>query len=949
MEAEREALVKDAFPRLRAYCEERGVTFAGVELRTGIPDEQVFRGEALIPCFKQIARCRLFLGLLADHYGSSLPIPESLLRDYPWLADLTDRSFTELEFRHGALNRPPSDGTAFFCFRAGGGHKDPKLLRELKEEVSAKLPFVTYGGPDDLVSRVCDHFEKVLDELFPTGELDHRGREAAAHNAFRLERTTVFQGRTEDLQALEDTLEANGRVVLTGSVGIGKSALVANWLDGRPSNGIVIEHYVDASEYSTDVPAMLRRILTELMFESGISGEIPEEPTAGDLHRWLTAAGAISPLLLVIDGIDHLIVPDERAPLHWMPRGRSKGVRVVVSTARVDHVRELDRLGWASLELEPLPSEAVLAVSDEFLALHGMELDRYLRPMLRATPAVGNPAFLTLFLEEVHQCGELGGLSELFISYLSARDAVELFLRILLRYQRDYDRDRPGFVGLSMCLIWAARRGLPEADLLDFLGTAEEPFPQLHWTRLFLAAERTVWRYRRGNLVVAGALQREAVERLFVRQIGERVVRSRLVHSILYRGGSYRTKLNELLHQLCELEDWENLVKPLADPKFFEDFWRTDRIAAAQHWALLEKQGGIRATDAYSAAIEAPESFGSPRTIWFLATLLGGMGHTEEAIELWRWLVARYRECGDDANSVAALGNLAPLYGRIGHAAHALAALTEQEAVAKRLGDEQQQALALLNRANVLFFTTDLPAARKALAEHRDLVDRSGDLKGVLENLNCLGNIQLKEGRKEQAAASFKKSAELANELGMLEAFQAAVGNLGTTLMDLGEHQQALDRLREQERICRQIGYREGLVGALGNLGLLLRTLGRTKEAVPLHREELAVAAEIGFAYGLRQGRGHLADALFDAKRYREALQEYRQYVRTCHTQGATEEEWRGRHQIGLTLILFGDGTPAQTEKLDLYRQAREVAVRIGDHPLLELAEQRLFQHERPE
>jgi hypothetical protein len=50
-----------------------------------------------------------------------------------------------------------------------------------------------------------------------------------------------------------------------------------------------------------------------------------------------------------------------------------------------------------------------------------------------------------------------------------------LLKKVLTRYQRDYDRDRPGLVAEALSLIWAARRGLTENELLELLGSSDKP------------------------------------------------------------------------------------------------------------------------------------------------------------------------------------------------------------------------------------------------------------------------------------------------------------------------------------------------------------------------------------------------------------------------------------------------------------------------------------------
>src|SRR5437762_8378817 len=68
--AERDYLVKFAFPQLRKLCESRGVTWGEVDLRWGITDEEKAGGRVLPLCLEEIHRCRpYFIGLLGERYG----------------------------------------------------------------------------------------------------------------------------------------------------------------------------------------------------------------------------------------------------------------------------------------------------------------------------------------------------------------------------------------------------------------------------------------------------------------------------------------------------------------------------------------------------------------------------------------------------------------------------------------------------------------------------------------------------------------------------------------------------------------------------------------------------------------------------------------------------------------------------------------------------------------
>ena len=92
MHAERDELIKRAFPQIRKLCEDRGVTFNEVDLRWGITEEESQRGKVLPTCLAEIQRCRpYFIGLLGERYGwVPEAIPAELIEQEPWLAEHRD-------------------------------------------------------------------------------------------------------------------------------------------------------------------------------------------------------------------------------------------------------------------------------------------------------------------------------------------------------------------------------------------------------------------------------------------------------------------------------------------------------------------------------------------------------------------------------------------------------------------------------------------------------------------------------------------------------------------------------------------------------------------------------------------------------------------------------------------------------------------------------------------
>ncbi len=103
---ERDVLAKQVFPEIHRRCQQRKVDFVEIDLRWGIPKEQVKSGVAVPVCLGRIDDGRpYFLGLLGERYGSAMKpeqIPD-ICEKYPhydWVKKYADRSITKLEILH---------------------------------------------------------------------------------------------------------------------------------------------------------------------------------------------------------------------------------------------------------------------------------------------------------------------------------------------------------------------------------------------------------------------------------------------------------------------------------------------------------------------------------------------------------------------------------------------------------------------------------------------------------------------------------------------------------------------------------------------------------------------------------------------------------------------------------------------------------------------------------
>jgi WD40 repeat protein len=295
MHAERDHLVKVAFPRLRQWCEEHRLHLVEIDLRWGVPKEEAENGRALEICLREIDGSRpFFVCLLGGRYGWVLERPDA--EHYPGAAGRAGCSITHLEIIHAveqslgeAEPRPPCDH-AFFYFRKPAavprpaalpsatpeqrrahaatffeqGTHEQGMLARLKKRLWRQFRSLNrvyqYGGrwdadaanPEDdalrgrltgleeLGSRVEADLKGAIaarfaEHLAAPAEADPLEQELALHEAFLVNRTQVHVPRPDveiPLSRYADGPE-EATLLVSGPPGSGKSALLAHWIDAR--------------------------------------------------------------------------------------------------------------------------------------------------------------------------------------------------------------------------------------------------------------------------------------------------------------------------------------------------------------------------------------------------------------------------------------------------------------------------------------------------------------------------------------------------------------------------------------------------------------------------------------------------------------------------------------------------------------------------------------------
>ncbi|GAB6059857.1 tetratricopeptide repeat protein [Desulfonatronum parangueonense] len=940
MMRERDLLVKRVFPELRRKCAQRFVTFTEVDLRWGITEEQSAVGQVLPLCLAEIERSRpYFLGLLGERYGwiPDTVRPEVLERE-PWIREhVEDRtSVTELEILHGVLRNPEMTGHAFFYFRDPSYGQDPERypdftdderwalveqdipdeiekygmaeaarrtaqrkarLASLKQRIrDSKLDLVEpYANPEALAEIVFQQFDELIDQLYPEGQTpDPLTQERMRHEAHAKNKLYGCIDRPAHMAKLTEIAHSDDKlgkgIVLTGESGGGKTALLAAWArDVARDNPDVwlFQHYFGATPDSAAPEGFLRRLMGELKQRFGIAEDIPADPDKlrDALPVWLARTPPERRIVLVLDGLNQVQGCEADCRLRFVPYTFPAHVTVLASALSGPALDALREREWMMYEL-PLATEAeadamvakYLKQIGRFVDAEGRPIETPLRCQIAAAPGSRNPLFLRTVLEELRQFGSFENLNDRVAHYLEANDPKDLFLRVIQRWQDDFDdkdsegRDRD-LVRRALTHLCAVRQGLSEPEWLDLLGTADyqppptdrfSPLPRAFWTPLFLALEPHLSQ-RSGLFAYGHDFLRQAVEQKWLAeptaQHAAHLALADYFEQHPNQADMTPRKAAEWPYHLHAAQSWDRLEACLTNiPLFLALDNAQTKVELVGYWhplraMPLERDMGLCYTTAYDAwtqdyAHSADHSVGANLGVFLFENGL----YTAAEPLLCRVLEARKCVLGPEhPDTLTCMNNLAVLLGKKGNYAGAQPlywrALEARERV---LGPEHPDTLmSLKNLASLLekkgdyagaqpLYERALEASVRVLGpEHPNTLIIVDNLAGLLVNKGDYADAQsLYEGALE--ASERELGPEHPDTLG-------GVNNLATLLEKMGDYADAQSlyerALEASERILGP--EHPNTLMSVSNIGNLLRNMGDYEGAQPFCERALEVNERI--------------------------------------------------------------------------------------------------------
>jgi tetratricopeptide (TPR) repeat protein len=591
---------------------------------------------------------------------------------------------------------------------------------------------------------------------------------------------------------------------------------------------------------------MLGRILNEFKRHSSLNFKIPDQPEElkAVFSKVLPLISTKEKVVLVIDGLDQLEDRDQAPDLGWLPRDIPANLRIIVSCLPGRSLDELTRRGWPRLEVQPLAAEERKELAIQYLLQYAKALNSDCLQKIITADQASSPLYLRTLLEELRLFGTHEKIEERIRFYLAAGSVDQLFKKVLARYEQDYEGERPGLVGDTMRLIWAARRGLSEAEILDLLGSGGDPMPRAYWSQLHLAAESLLVN-RSGLVSFFHSYLRQAVEQKYLTSEEEKQSAHLQLAAYFNQRELGRRKLDETPWQFAQARRWPDLAGLLADPDFFRMAWMHNRFEVLSFWRQVEENSAFTILQAYQTILAAPEKYVPDGTLALLSDLFFTTAHYDEAWQGYDYLSNHSENEAEQAFSFVGQASCLMQRRKEGDLEVAIQLLETAVTLYRSIQDNESLAAALGNLSTLYYECGWNEQALQALDEMRLLEESVGGNDLLAHRLGNEALRFVETGNFDQALALHQKEEALYRDLADIDGLQISLGNQATTLMHEGRLDEALILLQKQEALCQQIGKLSSLANCYSNQAYLWFKKGNYPRALASAKKQEEIAEQI--------------------------------------------------------------------------------------------------------
>ncbi|GAA4607803.1 DNA-binding SARP family transcriptional activator/tetratricopeptide (TPR) repeat protein [Actinoplanes octamycinicus] len=688
----------------------------------------------------------------------------------------------------------------------------------------------------------------------------------------------AFTGRTEEIAALDRLLVAPGGAeppltvaLLSGTAGVGKSALAVRWAqrvrDAFPDGQL----YVNLRGYDTEQPVAVADALAGFLTALGVRG--PEIPPGTDERAARYRSELTGRRMLVL--LDNASSVEQVRPL--LPgtgsclvlvtsRDSLPGMVAVHGAERVnldllplpDALGLLRKLIGARVDAEPAAARALAAACARLpLALRiaaELAAERADVPLAELVAELGDHR-VRLDLLDAGGDPRAEVRAVFSWSYQNLPEAAARVFRLLGLH--------PGETAHVDAI--AALTGVPAGEARRLLGVL---------TRASLVQAGRGGRYGMHDLLRVYAAElatghdgetdrRAALTRLFDHYLTGAVA----AMATLYPADAAAPGDPEAARAWIEAER-PNLAA-ICTYGAAHGFHRHTIALAETLFRYLDAAGPVaEAATVTASAVSAARAIGDhgaqARALSHLGRLHRRQGRLHDAAATYRQALSRYAEVPDPAAEALVLRNLGSVDWRLGDYRQAADHYRRAWTLYEQLGDQAGQADALVRLGLVDARLGDHPQAVRRFEAALELYATLGDRFSEAYVLSLLARQPHHPAGLDRAAAHLEQSLGAVRRTGDRTAEAYALTDLAAVQARQGRLSEAAGQLRRALVLHRRIGDRASEAEALNDLGQVLRAAGDAVEARTQHGQALELAEEIGDRYETARAHHGLAAALHD-------------------------------------------------------------------------------------
>jgi tetratricopeptide (TPR) repeat protein len=306
------------------------------------------------------------------------------------------------------------------------------------------------------------------------------------------------------------------------------------------------------------------------------------------------------------------------------------------------------------------------------------------------------------------------------------------------------------------------------------------------------------------------------------------------------------------------------------------------------------------------------------------ATALRNLGNTafrqgryQQAADYYRPAIALFARLGREHDLGRTVHNLGTVERHQGDLPRAVGHFEQALELSRRVGDWPSEARALSSLA--VTFTRQGRYADATELLHRNLAlfraarardgGRPDSLISCGESgaLTYLGVVEMRQGRYRRAAQLHRRALAVYDEVGENRGRVEAMTNLGILELRQGLFPRAAEHLEQARAMSRDIGDRHCEADALVNLGLVELRRGFRRRAAELLDQALAQCRELGHRLGEAEALAALGELLLAEGRPDQAGDRYKEALDLAGLAHDVELEDRARRGLDAVLAATGD------------------------------------------